>query len=90
MAARFTPGLTRVARALAVPLLALLALSPSPAPAAEASDLRVCTDKAWAEYNTCLVQASSEWQRTGCDVGFSADYTLCWAMYIGTIKGLLT
>jgi len=91
MASQFRPGRFRLAaRALTVPLLSLLLLSPAPAPAAVASDLRVCTDKAWAEYNSCLVQTGSEWERTGCDVGFSTDYALCWAKYIGVVKALLT
>jgi hypothetical protein len=91
MAPLYRSGRSRSAnRALAaLPLLALLFLLPAPAPAATASELRVCTDRAWADYNTCLVESGTEWQRTGCDVGFSTDYTLCWARYIGIIMWFL-
>ncbi|NJD11638.1 MAG: hypothetical protein FIB01_14790 [Gemmatimonadetes bacterium] len=90
MGSSFRPGRFRVPRALAVPAFALLLLAPAPAPAAVASDLKICTDKAWADYNVCLTQTMSEWERTGCDVGFSTDYALCWARYFGVIKSLLT
>lgn len=90
MGSQYRPGRSRVARALAVPALALLLLSPAPAPAAEAGDLRACTDHAWADYNACLVQTQTEWERTGCDVGFSTDYALCWAKYLGVLKAILT
>jgi len=81
----------RVRRALAaLPLLALLLIAPARSPAAVAGDLYACTQRAWDDYNTCLVQTSTEWERTGCDVAFSTDYALCWARYFGTIRDLLT
>ena len=82
----------RATRALAaLPLLALLLLSPARTPAAMATgDLRQCTDRAWADYNSCLVWTATEWERTGCDVGFSTDYALCWARYLGAIRALLS
>lgn len=88
MAPQYLTGRSRpAARALlALPFLALLLLAPAAAPAATSSELKQCTDKAWAEYNTCLVQTSSEWERNGCDVAFSTDYAMCWAKYLGTIK----
>ena len=91
MASLYRPARTRwVRRALAaLPLLSLLLLAPAPSPAATASDLYTCTRRVWAEYNSCLVETSTEWERTGCDVAFSADYALCWARYLGMMKDIL-
>jgi hypothetical protein len=80
----------RARRALAaLPLLALLLISPARAPAAEASNLKACTNGAWSEYNSCLVDTYSEWERTECDISFSADYALCYARYFGLVRSVL-
>lgn len=80
----------RANRALAaLPLLALLLLSPARAPAAEASNLKACTNGAWAEYNSCLVDSYSGWERTECDITFSSDYALCYARYFGLVRSIL-
>jgi hypothetical protein len=92
MTSQYRQGRVRPATSAlaALPLLALLLFAPSPAPAAQAGDLSTCTNQAWAEYNDCLMDASAEWMRTGCDVGFSAEYALCWAKYLGGIKDLFS
>jgi hypothetical protein len=91
MTSQYRPGRSRLAkRALAaLPLLALLLVAPAPAPAMTA--LKACTNAAWADYNTCLVEsASSEWEMTECDVSFSFDYAECYAKYFAGIKNLFT
>ena len=90
MSRSYQPAPRRPARR-ALAALALFALLPllMSAPATGTSMLATCTDSAWSDYNTCLVDSSTWWMRTGCDVGFSADYAYCWAKYAGEFRGAL-
>ena len=81
-----TAVLVRLLRtgAVAAALLALAAIA-SPAHAVE-SDLRACTNEAWADYNACLMETNSWWVQKGCDIAFQAEYLHCWAEYYADIR----
>ncbi|HEX6132799.1 MAG TPA: hypothetical protein VFZ24_02375 [Longimicrobiales bacterium] len=49
----------------------------APAADAEHEIVPTCTDGAWADYNSCLVGAGSEFGRRMCDLRFVLDLTLC-------------
>ena len=68
-------------------LLAVAALA-VPRPAAGALALRECTNAAWADYNSCLMETSSWWVQKGCDISFQAEYVRCWAKW-GQDAGLI-
>jgi hypothetical protein len=74
MRTQYRPGQSRRAKPAlaALPLLALLLVAPAPAPAM--TSLLACRNAAWAEYNTCLVESGSEWEKKECDYGFVAEY----------------
>ncbi|HEX6309425.1 MAG TPA: hypothetical protein VFZ69_14610 [Longimicrobiales bacterium] len=49
----------------------------APAVDAEQEIVPSCTDGAWADYNSCLVGAGSEFGRRLCDLRFVLDLTVC-------------
>lgn len=43
--------------------------------------LRECTNAAWADYNSCLMEADDWFHRKGCDIYFQAEYLRCWGKW---------
>jgi hypothetical protein len=50
------------------------------------TEARLCSDKAWADYNSCLMESDGWFHRKVCDLAFQADYAYCLAVYAGKIK----
>lgn len=40
-----------------------------------------CSNQAWKDYNSCLVQSTWEWEKKICDIAFSADQAFCISVY---------
>lgn len=45
------------------------------------TDFIACTDRAWADYNRCLLNASESWEKRLCDIAFEADAAWCGSVY---------
>jgi hypothetical protein len=71
----------------ALPILVLAPFAPRIAHAemAEAgpagTDFVACQDKAWANYNSCLMNSDHEWEKKLCDIAFQADIVWCGSVY---------
>lgn len=72
----------RVLLATAGLLAALLLFAPRDARA----DWKDCVDKAFAKYNSCLMQTSSWFERALCDLNWEFDMAYCTAGTLGGIR----
>lgn len=63
-------------------LAALLLVAPRDARA----DWKDCVDKAFAKYNSCLMQSTSGFHRALCDLNWEFDMAYCTAGTIGGIR----
>jgi hypothetical protein len=75
---------TRVLLATVGLLAALLLLAPGDARA----DWKSCVDKAFAKYNTCLMQSASWFERALCDANWEFDMAWCTAGTLGGIRAV--
>lgn len=74
----------RVLLATAGLLAGLLLLAPRDASA----DWKDCVDRAFAKYNSCLMQSTSWFNRALCDVNWEFDMAYCTAGTIGGIRNI--
>ncbi|CAN5645349.1 hypothetical protein BH23GEM9_BH23GEM9_07200 [soil metagenome] len=86
-------GSVRQAGALAgLIAVAVLALAAAPRSAAGAEEAgpgtvwRQCMDGAWADYNSCLMEADGWLHRKVCDLAFELDVVYCTAKTAGEIR----
>lgn len=66
-------------------LMAVALAVPQRAEAAAEADYKKCFDDAWAEYNSCLLDAATKFQRLTCDIFFEADAVICGAKFVGVV-----
>ena len=50
------------------------------------TDFVECQNKAWADYNSCLMNAGHEWEKKICDLAFQADVAWCASVYWRRLK----
>jgi hypothetical protein len=69
-------------------LLLLLSLLTPRALGAQSSGTtwRDCTDRAFIDYNSCLMESDGWFHRTVCDLAFEADVVWCSAKYAGEVR----
>lgn len=71
-------------------LHALILTAATLAPATARAEMSKCTDQAWANYNTCLMNSGGfEWARRECDIEFQAEYLACYGAIITGLFGLV-
>lgn len=80
-------GMLGKALLVAVALLgSAFLLAPRALYGAEAAPWKECVDKAFAEYNDCLMENSSWFNRKLCDLQFELDVVICSAAAAGDVK----
>jgi hypothetical protein len=68
-------------------LMLLAALAPHAVRAeTEEAGWKECMDHEWADYNSCLLNSGTAWERKLCDIYFEAGVVLCGAKYVGEVK----
>lgn len=45
-----------------------------------------CQDEAWVDYNKCLMNARTSWEKKLCDLAFEADVVWCGSVYWRRVK----
>ena len=48
--------------------------------------LKECLDTVTLDYNKCLMEAGTRWERFVCDLIWQAEWTACWSEIVGEIK----
>jgi len=52
----------------------------------ETQTWKECMDAEWKDYNGCLLDSATSFQRRVCDIFFEAGVTLCGAKWVGDVK----